>query len=158
MNRFIAGAGGMMLLMTAGFFVWMGAQSQDVSLPDAPPPPQIFDTQSEQVLPIADETDMQDGPAPPAPPKAYRASREEKRFNRYDRDRDEIITRLELMSSRTKAFKKLDVDGNNLLTFEEWAKATSDRFAGADKNGNGQLTRAEFRTTRPKRKTPKCKC
>ena len=98
------------------------------------------------------------GAEPPTPPKAYMASREEKRFNRYDRDRDEVITRLELMSSRTKAFRKLDKDGNNLLSFEEWAVATSDRFEKADRNQNNQLTRFEFRTTRPKRSAPRCKC
>ena len=80
------------------------------------------------------------------------------RFNRYDRNGDESITRIEMMSCRTDAFRKLDKDGNNLLTFEEWAVATSDRFAGADGDGNGQLTRTEFRTTRPKRSVPRCKC
>ena len=152
----LAGAIGAMLLMTAGFFVWIGVQGQENPIPEAPPPPE------EQVepegLPEAAADASVEGPAPPTPPKAYKASREERRFNRYDRDRDEVITRLELMSSRTKAFKKLDKDGNNLLTFEEWAVATSDRFAKADRNGNGQLTRTEFRTTRPKRKTPRCKC
>ena len=63
-----------------------------------------------------------------------------------------------MMSSRTDSFKKLDTDGNNYLSFEEWAIATSERFAGADANGNGQLTRTEFRSTRPKRSTPRCKC
>jgi hypothetical protein len=128
MKKFAAGAAGILLLLTAGLFLWIGAQGQDVPIP-APPPP-----------------------------KAYKASREELRFNRYDRNRDETITRLEMMSSRTDAFRKLDKDGNNLLTFEEWAVATSDKFAGADKDGNGQLTRTELRTTRPKRSVPRCKC
>ncbi|VAW01519.1 hypothetical protein MNBD_ALPHA04-2370, partial [hydrothermal vent metagenome] len=52
MNKFIAGAGGMMLMMTAGLFVWMGAQSQDVELPDAPPPPPEFKTAGEEILPV----------------------------------------------------------------------------------------------------------
>jgi len=109
-------------------------------------------------LPEADPDALTIGPAPPTPPKAYKASREELRFNRYDRNRDEIITRLEMMSSRTDSFRKLDKDGNNLLTFEEWAVATSDKFAGADRDGNSQLTRTEFRTTRPKRSPARCKC
>lgn len=155
MKRYVAGAGSMMLLMTAGLFFWIGANGQEVVIPEAPPPPEVVEPEG---LPEADETAPALGPSPPTPPKAYKASREERRFNRYDRNRDEIITRLELMSSRTKAFKALDKDGNNLLTFEEWAVATSGRFVSADADVNGQLTRAEFRTTRPKRKASRCKC
>ena len=153
MLKFAAGAAGILLLLTAGLFLWIGAQGQDIPIPDAPPPPAEPDA-----LPEADLDAQAVGPAPPTPPRAYKASREELRFNRYDRNRDEIITRLEMMSSRTDAFRKLDKDGNNLLTFEEWAVATSDKFAGADSDKNGQLTRTEFRTTRPKRSAPRCKC
>ncbi|WP_417617647.1 hypothetical protein [Parasphingorhabdus sp.] len=155
MKKFAAGAAGTLLLLTAGLFLWIGAQGQDVPIPVAPPPPQPAEPES---LPEADPDALTIGPAPPTPPKAYKASREEMRFNRYDRNRDEIITRLEMMSSRTDAFRKLDKDGNNLLTFEEWAVATSDKFAGADRDGNSQLTRTEFRTTRPKRSPARCKC
>ncbi|WP_430414256.1 hypothetical protein [Parasphingorhabdus sp.] len=155
MTKFAAGASAMLLMMTAGLFVWMGAHSQDNLIPEAPPPPEKVETEG---LPEAIFDDETIGPQPPTPPKAYKASREERRFNRYDRNRDEIVTRLEMMSSRTKAFKALDTDGNNLLTFEEWAVATSDRFTGADRDGNGALTRVEFRTTRPKRTASKCKC
>lgn len=155
MKRYVAGAGSMMLLMAAGLFLWIGANGQEVLIPDAPPPPEILEPEG---LPEADEAASAIGLPPPTPPKAYKASREERRFNRYDRNRDEMITRLELMSSRTKAFKALDKDGNNLLSFEEWAVATSDRFANADADIDGKLTRAEFRTTRPKRKASRCKC
>ena len=155
MIKFVSGAVGMLLLMTAGMFVWMGAQGHDNPLPDAPPPPE---TEKSIELPLAEEAEEVSGIAPPTPPKAYKASREELRFNRYDRNRDEVITRLELMSSRTKAFKKLDKDGNNLLSFEEWAAATSEKFVGADSNGNGQLTRTEFRSTRPKKSLKRCRC
>ena len=155
MKKFVTGAAGMMLMLTAGLFLWIGAEGQDVPIPAAPPPPEQADP---EVLPVADLDAETVGPAPPTPPKAYKASREEMRFNRYDRNRDEIITRLEMMSSRTDSFRKLDKDGNNLLTFEEWAVATSDRFSGADGDSNGQLTRTEFRSTRPKRSTPRCKC
>jgi len=155
MGKFIAGAAGMMLVLTAGLFIWMGALGQDSPIPETPPPPAPLPQES---LPVADSTAPAFGEAPPTPPEAYKASREERRFNRYDRDRDEVITRLELMSSRTKAFRKLDKDGNNLLSFEEWAAATSERFAAADRDRNGQLTRTEFRQTRPKRTVQKCKC
>lgn len=155
MKKFAAGAAGMMLMLTAGLFIWIGAEGQDVPVPAAPPPPEQAEPEG---LPRAEPDVATIGPAPPTPPKAYQASREEMRFNRYDRDRDETITRLEMMSSRTDSFRKLDTDGNNLLTFEEWAVATSDRFAGADRDSNGQLTRTEFRTTRPKRVAPRCKC
>lgn len=145
----------MMLMLTAGFFFWIGAQEQEPIVPKAPPqqPQEV-----ENTLPVASADALSNGPAPPEPPQSYKASREEMRFNRYDRDRDEVITRLELMSSRTKAFKKLDKDDDNLLTFEEWAVATSDRFERADRDNNNQLTRTEFRSTRPKRSAPRCKC
>ena len=152
MRKFVAGAAGMLLMLTAGLFLWIGAEGQDVSIPEAPPPPEPPDP---EVLPVAELDAETIGPTPP---EAYKATREEMRFNRYDRNRDESITCLEMMSSRTDAFRKLDTDGNNLLTFEEWAISTSERFAGADSDGNGRLTRTEFRTTRPKRKAARCKC
>lgn len=81
------------------------------------------------------------------------------RFNRYDRNRDELISRVEMMGSRTKAFRQLDKDGNNLLTFEEWAVATGERFAIADMNRDSLLTRKEFVRTRPKAaQKPTCRC
>jgi hypothetical protein len=81
------------------------------------------------------------------------------RFNRYDRNKDELVSRLEMMGSRTKAFKALDSDGNNLLTFEEWAAATGQRFASADGNKDLLLTRKEFARTRPKAvPRPGCRC
>ncbi|MEP3224518.1 MAG: hypothetical protein ABJO01_00965 [Parasphingorhabdus sp.] len=155
MKKYVTGAATMLLFMIAGLFFWIGAQSQDVEIPEAPPPPENVAIEQ---LPLAVESAPAFGEPPPNPPKAYKASREERRFNRYDRNRDEKITRLELMSSRTKAFKALDQDNNNLLTFEEWAIATSNRFADADQDTNGELTRAEFRTTRPKRSSNRCKC
>lgn len=152
MGRFVAGAVACLLLMTGGLFWWQGqASNQRLEKPErqakAAPPP----------LPVGDESPV--GTAPPMPPEAPEEDREARRFNRYDSNRDDIITRVELMSSRTNAFKKLDTDGNNLLSFEEWAVATSDRFARADANEDGRLTRAEFATTAPKRSPkPKCKC
>jgi Ca2+-binding EF-hand superfamily protein len=96
----------------------------------------------------------------PAPPEVSDLSREELRFFRYDRNRDRLITRNEMLSTRTDGFRALDIDGNNLLTFEEWAVTTVERFEGADADGNGRLTPREFATTAPKpvAKKPACKC
>ena len=96
---------------------------------------------------------------PPTPPEAPTAIREEVRFNPYDRNKGELVSRIEMMGSRTKAFKALDTDGNNLLTFEEWAAATGKRFAGADINSDQLLARKEFAKTRPNLPAkPGCRC
>ena len=156
MNRFLAGGLVATGLLGAGLWFWQGQAMQEEPIPAPPPPIEAADPLA---LPIAAANAPKFGPRPPTPPQAAKASREEVRFNRYDRNRDDIINRLELMSSRTKDFKKLAADGNNLLTFEEWATGTSKRFANADGDRNGQLTRAEFATTRPKHAAkPACKC
>ena len=116
-------------------------------------------TRAQVSLPQAGPNAPAFGLAPPTPPEAPKASREEMRFNRYDRNRDELVSRLEMMGSRTKAFNALDRDGNNLLTFEELAGTTGERFAGADKNKDQLLTRKEFAQTRPKQAAkPGCRC
>ena len=154
MQRFLAGAGGALLLASAGLWFWQGQAAQENEIPTAPPPPVMAEG-----LPQAKASAPAFGPAPPTPPEAPKASREAQRFNRYDRNRDEIISRVEMMSSRTKAFKELDSDGNNLLTFEEWAAATGDRFAKADGNRDKLLTRSEFAATRPKNAAKAaCRC
>lgn len=98
----------------------------------------------------------------PTPPEMSELGKEEQRFFRYDCNRDRVITRDEMLSTRTDGFRDLDKDGNNLfLTFEEWAVTTVGRFAGADNHGDGRLTPREFATTAPKRapkKMPACKC
>ena len=156
MGRFLAGSIAALLLVAAGLFWWQseaergaqplvaqgGAKAQTPSLPGEGDP------------------DAQGAP-PPAPPEADKRTREQKRFDRYDRNRDGIITKLEMMASRTAAFRKLDKDGNNLLSFEEWAVRTSDRFTGADANRDGRLIAAEFATTAPKPATARpsaCPC
>jgi len=118
----------------------------------APPPPP-----ANEALPEGDPDAV--GEAPPMPGEASPQSREEKRFARYDRNRDGIISRIEMLGSRTAAFKQLDANKDNLLSFEEWAVATADRFTGADADKDGKLTPAEFATTAPKRAVkPRCKC
>ncbi|MEL6324966.1 MAG: hypothetical protein AAFQ84_12130, partial [Pseudomonadota bacterium] len=111
-----------LILAGVGVFWWQGrAQVEEL----APPPPEPeAPAPSEDELPIVDPAGLEG----PAPPEASELTREEKRFFRYDRDRDRIITRNEMLSTRSSAFRKLDVDGNNLLTFEEWAVTTVKRF------------------------------
>lgn len=154
MNRMFLGAVLGLVLASVGFYWWQGrAQVEEA----APPPPEPVETQApEEELPQVDPGDL----SGPAPPTASELTKEEKRFFRYDRDRDRIISRNEMLSTRSSAFRKLDKDGNNLLTFEEWAVTTVRKFEGADANGNGKLTPAEFATTKPKpkKKKPACRC
>src|SRR3546814_3871441 len=67
-------------------------------------------------------------PLPSKAPEASEKTREQKRFDRYDKDRDDIITRDELLAPRRKAYAKLDTDHDGRLSFEEWAIATSEKF------------------------------
>ena len=137
-----------------GVFWWQGRAQVEINAPPPPEPEEIADTDANG-LPEADPGDL----IGPAPPEASELTREERRFFRYDRNRDRIITRQEMLSSRTDAFRRLDTDGNNLLTFEEWAITTSERFAGMDADGNAQLTQSEFATSAPRpRSTPSCRC
>jgi hypothetical protein len=152
MARFIAGSISALLLVAAGLFWWQGRASQEDRAVTAKAEPPADDS-----LPEGDANAF--GEAPPMPPSATTRTREERRFDRYDRDRDNIITRNEMMASRARDFRKLDTDGNNLLTFEEWAVHTGDRFATADANKDGKLSRPEFAVTAPERvKKPACKC
>ncbi|MFC4295453.1 EF-hand domain-containing protein [Novosphingobium tardum] len=155
MNRIVIGALGALLLVAAGVFWWQGRAAVEAG---APPPELLNDgeaTPAPGPLPTADVR----GRRGPAPPEATEMSREQRRFARYDRNGDRIISRNELMATRTAAFRKLDADGNNLLTFEEWAVATGNRFKAADKDGNLQLNAEEFATTRPKPvKANACNC
>ena len=144
---------GGLALAGIGVFWWQGRAAVEQS---APPPPPAAPATDPEKLPIADPGSLQG----PAPPELSDLSREEQRFFRYDRNRDRLITRNEMLSSRTEAFRALDRDGNNLLTFEEWAVATVDRFEKADGDRDERLTPREFATTAPKpaAKKPACKC
>lgn len=152
-SRFLIGGVASALLLTGGLFMWKGYTqiAEERLLPE--PPPAL------PAIPVAGANAPKRGAAPPDLPAAKEASREERRFNRYDRDRNNRISRIEMMATRTAAFRKLDKNGDNLLSFEEWAAATSDRFANADADKSGDLTRAEFATTAPKPAAkPKCSC
>jgi len=150
MNRMVLGGFIALLLVGVGLFWLQGRAEVERGAP--PPEPLAL---APTGLPSADVAGLRG----PAPPEASELTREQQRFFRYDRDRDQRITREEMLSTRTAAFRKLDTDGNNLLTFEEWAVATADRFDKADANRDRALTPPEFATTAPKPSaTPSCKC
>lgn len=153
MQRTILGIVLGLMLAGIGVFWWQGRAAIENT---APPPPELAPLADPEALPLAEPGDLQG----PAPPEVSARTREQMRFDRYDRNRDNIISRNEMLSVRSDAFRKLDKDGNNLLTFEEWAVTTVDRFEGADANGDGRLTREEFAATAPKpaAKKPACKC
>lgn len=155
MNRVLIGAMATLLLVASGVFWWEGRAADERNAP-APRLALASDASAaaEDELPEADAGDA----IGPALPQASEQSREQRRFDRLDKDRDNRITRNEMLSPRVKDFRKLDVDGNNLLTFEEWATATSNKFKGADANGDGVLDRGEYATTKAKPKKPACKC
>lgn len=144
MWRFLAGGGVAICLMAAGFFFWQGnARPQPVSLlVKTPPPPG-------NAMPETLES-----------PEASPISRERKRFNRYDRDRNGLVTRPEYMMSRQKAFARLDSDHDGKLSLLEYAVKTSDKFAAADGDKSGGLNLAEFAKTAAKRSSkgqkPQC--
>lgn len=155
MTRFVAGAVLALMLAAGGLFWWQGRGGEE--LVARPSPEAVASPPRDEALPEGDPDAF--GAPPPMPPEARPEDREAKRFNRYDLNRDNIITRTEMMASRSDEFRKLDTDGNNLLSFEEWAVKTSDRFAGADGNRDGKLNRPEFATTAQKTSAkPKCRC
>lgn len=141
MNRIAVGAVSALLLASAGFFWWQGRAEVERG---APPPDLSGSAQSEIALP--DGAPSGRGPALPSDKtkKKPRQTPEERRFNRFDRNRDGRISRVEMLSTRVKAFQKLDTNHDNLLTFEEWAVKTSDRFKMIDKDGDGIISRDEL--------------
>jgi len=152
MGRFLAGSISALLLVASGLFWWQGqARREPVALVARPE----VATPEMESLPEGDANAV--GKAPPGPPTADSRTREQRRFDRYDRNRDNIIARDEMLGTRARDFRKLDKDGNNLLSFEEWAVRTVDKFDGADADHDGRLTRAEFATTAPD-PAPKAKC
>lgn len=153
MGRFLAGSIAALLLVAAGLFWWQGEAEQDAR-------PLIAQGAARAQTPsLPGEGDPgARGAPPPGPPAAAQRTREQRRFDRYDRNRDGAITRVEMLSTRSAAFRKLDKDGNNLLSFEEWSVRTSDRFAGADANKDGKLVAAEFATTAPKPAAQRAHC
>lgn len=147
------GALGALALVGIGTFWWQGR----AQIEKGAPPPAVQPAKADPMkLPLADPGSQKG----PLPPELTERTREQQRFDHLDRNRDNSISRNEMLATRTDGFRKLDKDGNNLLTFEEWAVTTVDRFAGADADKDGRLTRAEFATTAPKpvERKPACKC
>ncbi|EAQ30231.1 hypothetical protein NAP1_05625 [Erythrobacter sp. NAP1] len=142
-----------LILAGVGVFWWQGRAQVELYAPPPPEPEELVEIDPNE-LPESDPGDM----VGPAPPEASELTREERRFFRYDRNRDRIITRQEMLSSRSDAFRALDVDGNNLLTFEEWAVTTSERFEKMDENKDLELTQAEFATSAPRRRPRRASC
>ena len=144
MWRFLAGVASALLLCGAGLVWWSGGK-QTAPLLSAVAPPLARSTGAP-----ADQS---------APPEADERTREQKRFDRYDKDRNELVSAEEYLASRRKAFAKLDVNEDGRLSFEEWAKKSTDKFAAADKDRSKALTREEFATTKVVRKSrPKPNC
>lgn len=134
MLRFFAGAGSVLLLMLAGFFVWKGmAQGEDDPVPD---PPAAVAAAS--------------GARPPRPPAADERTKAQRRFDRADQDKNGRITLEELYQPRRRAFQRLDTNGDGRLAFEEWAVRTQTKFAEADANRDRALDPAEYATTAPR--------
>lgn len=144
MWRYLAGAAAALLLVGAGIFLFRGSAQTKPSLPAAP-------------AARAAAVSGGENPLPEAAPRASDRTREQKRFDRYDKDRNDLVAREEYLASRRKAFAKLDANGDGRLSFDEWAVKTTTKFAEADKDSSATLSRAEFATTAPKRK-PKAAC
>ncbi|AJP71506.1 EF-hand domain-containing protein [Sphingomonas hengshuiensis] len=143
MWRYLAGMGAVLLLAVAGIFAFRGGAA---TRPLVPP------------VPAARAAAAADTALPDEAPRASDRTREQKRFDRYDKDRNELIAREEYLASRRKAFGKLDADGDGRLSFGEWAAKTTAKFVEADQDKSGTMTRAEFLTTAPKRRTAKAAC
>lgn len=145
MGRVVLGMFVGLMIESVGLYWWQG-QAQ-VAL-KAPPPPEVVEMAIPiDEIPLSDPGDMEG----PEPPEASELTREQRRFFRYDRNRDLVISRNEMPSTRSDGFRKLDGDGNKLLTFEEWAVTTANRFDGPDENADGKLTAREFASTAPPR-------
>ncbi len=141
MWRYLAGGLAALLMVAAGWTIYSSRARPDPVLPPMPAAaPQTHETGDDAPVPEASER-----------------SREEKRFDRYDKDRDDRITREEYLASRRKAFAKLDTNGDGRLSFEEWAVRTTTKFDGADRDKSGAMDRAEFATTAVKR-SAKARC
>jgi hypothetical protein len=153
LRQAVLGVLGGLALAGIGVIWWQGRAAIEEG---APPPAPVAARPDPMKLPLTDPGSQKG----PLPPELTERSREQQRFDQLDRNRDNLITRNEMLATRTDGFRKLDKDGNNLLTFEEWAVTTVGRFEGADKDRDGRLTRAEFATTAPKpaAKKPACKC
>ena len=138
--------GGLAALLMVGAGVLLFGRARSVS--PLPPAPQLTASGAG----IAQQADA---PLPATVPEASERTREQKRFDRYDKDRDDKVTREEYLQQRRKAFAKLDANHDGSLSFDEWRVKAETKFAAAEAEKSGALTRAEFATTAVKRKPPR---
>jgi hypothetical protein len=147
MRRLLAFALAFVALLAAGF-VWTRDRPVAVAQPAPPPPLEV----------AANEAPPMKAPRAEITPE----QREVRRFNRYDKNKDDLIDRPEYLANRRKAFARADANGDGQLDFEEFAVVTSRKFTKADRDGNKALARTEFATTAVKRRAPvkavPCKC
>lgn len=147
MWRYFVGASAALVLGLAGLFLLRGSAAPPVKLPGAP---------AAHIAAASAED-----PLPEEAPSASAKTREQKRFDRYDKDRNDAVTREEYLLSRRKAYAKLDANHDGRLDFDEWALKTTTKFAGADADKSGALSRSEFLATAPKVRAgakPRCAC
>ncbi|RSV35375.1 histidine kinase [Sphingomonas sp. ABOLE] len=143
MWRYAVGAGAALLLAFGGFLLFQHAPGRGPLAAVLQPAPAAAGTTT---------------PLPDAAPEADAKTREQKRFDRYDKDRNDAVTRDEYFANRHKAFARLDVNGDGRLSFEEWSVKAIAKFTGADADKSGALTRVEFATTAPTRKPASARC
>ncbi len=148
MRRMLALGLALLSLIAAGF-LWTRDRPVAVAM-EAPMPAAVTADDAEPLAaPVSDVTP---------------AEREARRFGRYDKDRDDRISRDEYLANRKKAFAKADVNGDGRLDFAEFSAVTAKKFGKTDANGDGVLSATEFATTAPKRKAsnrtvgPTCAC
>lgn len=144
MWRYLVGGAAALLMAGAGMLVFNARASDEGPLPAMP----------RAAVQSGETTD----PLPDAAPEASERTREQKRFDRYDKDRNDAVTREEYLAARRKAFARLDVNHDGTLSFDEWAVKATTKFAAADKDKSSSLTRTEFATTAVKRKPARRDC
>jgi EF hand len=83
---------------------------------------------------------------------------QDKRMGRYDKNKNQLVERVEFLAARQKAFEKLDSNADGKLSFDEYALKTAQKFDASDANHNGTLERPEFAATARPPAKKKCEC
>ena len=134
-----------LLALVAAGFLW--TRDRPVAMATLPPQPPAAAADADEVEAAEPHTGLI-APRSDVTP----AQREARRFGRYDKDRDDRISRDEYLANRRKAFAKLDRNGDGKLSFDEYTVKTVEKFTRADRNGDGALAATEFATTAVVRK------
>src|SRR3546814_13648772 len=132
MWRMLAGGGAVLLLGMAGLFLF-GSRAAAPLLPPAPPLEAI----------------AAPAPLPSKAPEASEKTREQKRFDRYDKDRDDLITRAELLAPRRNADATLATDHDRRLCSAEWCVHTSHNYSRDAPATPGKRARARLPPNHP---------